>query len=44
MMNKTRSLLALAILAAPGVSLAAGFALNEQSIKSLGTALAGRAG
>lgn len=43
MMNKTRSLLALAILAAPGVSLAAGFALNEQSIKSLGTALAGRA-
>lgn len=41
-MNRTRSLLALAVLAAPSLAAAAGFSLNEQSIKSLGTALAGR--
>lgn len=42
-MNHSRSLLAMAILALPGLSQASGFSLNEQGIKSLGTALAGRA-
>lgn len=40
---KTRhTLLALAILGVPALSSASGFSLNEQSIKSLGSALAGR--
>ncbi|HEX5276799.1 MAG TPA: outer membrane protein transport protein [Fluviicoccus sp.] len=42
-MNHSRSLLAMAILALPGLSQASGFSLNEQGTKSLGTALAGRA-
>jgi long-chain fatty acid transport protein len=44
MMKTSRTLLVLAMASAlPGLSAAAGFSLNEQSIKSLGTALAGKA-
>ena len=41
-MKTSHTLLALACLA-PGLASASGFALNEQSVKSMGTALAGRA-